>query len=176
MTRVLRRLRAVALTAVSWAAGWAVLGVVFRVVWPLEAGVGRPSVQMLLWALVDRAYPGAVSGAVFALLLIAGAPRRLEELSLPRMVLLGALGGTLLPVVFVTMGTLGVGRSYSWAVPLVPQFLIAGALCGAATLAFARRGPGDAPPRGTLPAERVAQDVGVRAGAEHMVEMRAARP
>jgi hypothetical protein len=89
---LLRRLRGIIGTALTWAAGWAgffgVVGLVF----------GANSVPRL--ALVG-AFTGLVAGGAFAVILsIAERRQRLEDLSLWRTALWGGLGGILVAAAF----------------------------------------------------------------------------
>ena len=82
----LRRLRAVSGVVLSWAAGWALFG--------LLIGVASNLLPFLPWhyffAVFDGplpalAIPGFVGGALFSTVLgVAGRRRRFDELSLPR--------------------------------------------------------------------------------------------
>ena len=91
------------------------------------------------------ALPGFIAGALFSMVLgVAARKRRFSELSMPRFVLWGALGGvllTLFPIALIAVG-LGTPGPKFWpgiAVVAGPLILFS-AGCAAATLAIARRG------------------------------------
>jgi hypothetical protein len=92
MKGLLRRLRGIIGTGLTWAVGWAgifsVLGVIF--------GAGSiPAVAVV------GAFTGLVSGGAFAVILsIAERRHRLEDLSLWRTALWGGLGGILVAAAF----------------------------------------------------------------------------
>jgi len=143
----LRRVRGVFVTGLLWASVWGVLGCVLVLLQALRwAGrIVEPSLaQLLLYSLTFFGLWGAVSGAVFAVALtIAERQRRIEELSMRRVALWGAIGG-------VTIPALGTALSVVTEAPrLKPDLIVLftitallGSLCAIATLALARRGEG----------------------------------
>ena len=139
MTTIFKRLRGAAVTVVSWSASWAIIGAFFRIVWPSEPGGGFPSLAMLLASGLGWVQIGAISGALFALLVMGGGRRRIEDLTMTHVAVCGAIAGVLLPFLMLTVGSMVSGDSFSWLLPQLPRYAIAGALCGAGSLALARR-------------------------------------
>jgi hypothetical protein len=103
---MLRRIRAILGTALTWGAVWAVLGVaggvrgLFVLAWLRES----PSV-ILLNAAIGFGASGVIAGAIFALAL-GTAERRtgsLHGLSIRRTGVWGAIGGLTLPLLFAIL-------------------------------------------------------------------------
>ena len=92
----LRRIRGAVGMGLTWAVGWALVGVLIGLSWSL----GLPMewfVEVFDAPLPALAIPGFFGGAVFSTVLgIAGRRRRFDELSLPRFGAWGAVGGLLL--------------------------------------------------------------------------------
>jgi hypothetical protein len=139
MTTIVRRLRGIAVSAVSWGACWAIMGALFRVVWRLESGLGIPNLAMLLSSAISWIPSGVISGVVFALLVMGGGRQRVEDLTMRHAAIAGALAGGLLPFLTITIGSVVSGAFLFWLLPLLPQYAIAGGLCGAGSLALASR-------------------------------------
>ena len=141
---MLRRLRGVLGTALIWALAWLPLG--FLV--PLLRGAPPeclycPTAWFIRF-LVTWVGWGAVSGVLFAVVLMrAERSRSLGELSLPRTATWGAVGTIGLPLFLTIVDVIQVNYSTrEWQFALVALTVAAGmgALCGAATLAMSRRG------------------------------------
>lgn len=167
----LRRTRGALGMGVTWAAAWALAGLVLGVASLLLPGLPWGAVFELFDApLPALALPGFVGGVLFSGVLgVAGRHRRFEELSLPRFTAWGALGGCLLSAVpallaaaglaTVAPGSAGVGSLR--AILAVPLALL-GAGSAAGSLALARMGedrepgagPGGAGPRPGHPCGR----------------------
>jgi hypothetical protein len=99
----LRRIRGAVAMGLTWAAGWAVLGVLIGVITEFLTGYSLESVIDPLAAL---AMPGFLGGAIFsAVLWFAEGGRRFDELSLPRLAAWGAVAGLLLGVLPFALGT-----------------------------------------------------------------------
>ncbi|HEX9164509.1 MAG TPA: hypothetical protein VF862_01260, partial [Gemmatimonadales bacterium] len=104
-----RRFRGAVGMGLTWALGWAVVG--------LGIGVASLLLPGLPWhrffdvfdaPLPALAVPGFVGGALFSLVLgVAGRHRRFEQLSVPRFAAWGALGGVLLSLVPAAMVAVG---------------------------------------------------------------------
>ena len=83
----LRQVRRAFVTAVTWGALWAPLGVIAGMIWDPNDSLDEPWIAL-------GAYPGFLCGLVFcALLALADGRRRLDELSPPRVAAWGALAG-----------------------------------------------------------------------------------
>lgn len=145
-----RRLRGVLFTALTWAVGWTPFGIAWAAyAWyflghHLPAGTSRPPTGFLAALVLAWATFGAVSGAVFATALTLAERRRsLDELSVWRTALWGALGALALPVALMS---LAVKEGGLVALPLAPVLVTVGvsaalgAGSAAGTLALARRG------------------------------------
>ena len=143
---MLRRLRAVATTAFFWALVWLPMGIVLGLI----GNVGPRSDLMpppIVWFATAWMVWGAVSGAVFAVLLsVAESGRTPATLSLFRSGLWGAVGCMTVPAA-VTIIDLFRGpwsvRSYDWSLTALVLALRAllGGVCAAGTVALVRREP-----------------------------------
>ena len=115
MKEWLRRIRGAVGMGLTWAAGWALFGVLTGVTSRLLPGLPWDSFFEIFDApLPALAIPGFVGGALFSMVLgIAGRRRRFDELSLPRFAAWGAVGGLLLslvPAAMVAVGLASPGR------------------------------------------------------------------
>ncbi|HEX7022180.1 MAG TPA: hypothetical protein VF171_04935 [Trueperaceae bacterium] len=163
----MRRLRGAVGMGVTWAIGWALVGI----------GIGVASVLLpfLPWQaffnvfdapLPALALPGFIGGVMFSLVLSVAARRRtFDQLSLAQVGAWGAAGGLLLSLVPATMVALGLASMGPGAGPLqltalisLPLMLLsAGSAMATLRLAQAsagRRGPDSLRPRashGSLP-------------------------
>ena len=128
MNRILQRIRGVVGTGLTWAAAWVGLG----------AGIGALAgldLQFILQIALGNSVSGFLAGSAFAgILTVAERNHSLDELSLKRVALWGALGAsvlTLLPLAY------GVPVGY-----LLGPILINGAIgsgMAAGSVAMARR-------------------------------------
>ncbi len=109
MKKWLRRIRGAVGMGLTWAAGWALVGVLIGITSLLLPGLP----WVVFFEIFDAplpalALPGFVGGALFSTVLgIAGRRRRFDELSLPRFGAWGAVGGVLLglfPAAMVAVG------------------------------------------------------------------------
>jgi len=129
---------------VTWALGWGVAGMAFRLV----VGKGTGDLPFpIAFALV-----GFMAGAAFSgVLAIVEGRRGFDQLSLPRFAGWGALGGLVLYVAFaLTAGPAGQPLFFA------PLFVIAGAGSATGTLAIARKaGEGESLEAGAGEAERL---------------------
>ncbi|HEU4996016.1 MAG TPA: hypothetical protein VFT29_14430 [Gemmatimonadaceae bacterium] len=110
MNRWLRRVRGAVGMGLTWAVGWALVGLMIGLTSRLLPGLPwwNSFFRFFDAPLPALAVPGFVGGALFSVVLgIAGRRRRFSELSLPRFAAWGALGGLLLGLVPATMVTLG---------------------------------------------------------------------
>ena len=148
MTKALRRIRGAIGMGLTWAAAWAVGG--------LLIGVTSRLLPALPWdaffAIYDAplptlALPGFVAGLLFSIVLgVAARRRRFDELSLPRFAAWGAAGGLLLslvPAAAVALGlaSLGTPEAGLWRITAVISgpFTLLSALSAAGSLLLARR-------------------------------------
>jgi len=105
-----RRIRGAIGMGLTWAAGWALAGLLIGVTSTLLPGLPWDAFFEVFDApLPALAIPGFCGGVLFSMVLgIAGRRRRFEELSLPRFAAWGAMGGVLLSLLPAAM----VGLSY----------------------------------------------------------------
>ncbi|MGH7662878.1 MAG: hypothetical protein ACRENI_01050 [Gemmatimonadaceae bacterium] len=142
-----RRVRGVVGMGLTWAAGWAVVGVLI--------GVTSKLLPDLPWwdsffkvfdaPLPALAIPGFFGGVFFSIVLgIAGRGRRFGELSLPRFTAWGAVGGVLLslfPAALVAVGLASVRQDASvWPLTatIIGPFTLLSAVSAAGYLMLAR--------------------------------------
>lgn len=159
MKRWLRRLRGAVGMGLTWAAGWAIFGVLIGVTSVLLPGLSWDVIFEVFDApLPALAVPGFFGGAVFSVVLgIAGRRRRFDEMSLLRFAGWGTLGGLL--VMAPIMTALGFSP-LSLVVAGIMALLCAGSATG--TLALARM----AEDRALLEAGEDVADVGLSAEEE----------
>ena len=159
-----RRLRGAIGMGVTWAVGWAPVGAVTG--WVTGLVFGFPLAGVAINYATMFGVLGFVGGTIFSgVLRLAEGRRRFEELTFPRFVGWGALGGLVLGGLAVALGLLGSGLSVLGLVMAGVATLL-GAGSAAGTLAIARAGedpplleggddasdrrlPGDAVPRVT---------------------------
>lgn len=151
MNKWLRRIRGAVGMGLTWAAAWAVGGVLIGVTSILLPGLPWDSFFAVFDApLPALAIPGFVGGALFSLVLgIAGRRRSFHELSLPLITALGAVGGlllTLFPFALVAVGLASTegGKFEAWHIFAVISgpFILLSALSAAGSLMLARMGEG----------------------------------
>ncbi|MDH5590169.1 MAG: hypothetical protein OEZ65_05680 [Gemmatimonadota bacterium] len=136
----LRRVRGAVGMGLSWAVGWALVGLGIELihnVWPNPVGA-----LVDIWPAV-LAYPAFLGGLVFSTVLgIAGRRRSFGELSLSRFAAWGAFGGLLLglfPAALVAMGTATVAEG----VAVVGALTLLSAASASGSLALARMAEGE---------------------------------
>jgi hypothetical protein len=94
MKNWLRRMRGALGMGLTWAAGWALVGMFIELITEFVPGWNGALVD--IWPMT-LAVPALFGGMVFsAVLVIAGGRRRFDEMSLPGFAVWGALGGLLL--------------------------------------------------------------------------------
>lgn len=144
MTGWMRRIRGALGMGVTWAFAWAAGGILIglaSLIFPLDWFF-----RVFDAPLPALAIPGFFAGAFFSIVLgIAGRNKRFSELSMPRFVAWGALGGvmlTLFPPLLVAIGLAtpaADGRLWTGLAIVAAPFILLSAGCAAATLAIARR-------------------------------------
>jgi len=135
----------------TWAAAWALVGVMIGVTSRLLPGLPWEIVFKVFDApLPALAVPGFVGGVIFSMVLgVAGRGRRFEDLSLARFAAWGAVGGlvlSLVPAAMVAVGlaTLGRPEDSVWAMSAticLPLMLLS-ALSASGSLLLARKAAG----------------------------------
>ena len=148
MKKWLRRVRGAIGMGLTWAVGWAVMGI--------GIGVASIALPFLPWHLFFEifdaplpalAVPGFFGGIFYSIVLgVAGRRRRFDELSLPRVAAWGALGGLMLalfPSFLVLVGLAHLGRPDASLVQLTAlfavPFMLAGAGSATGSLLIARK-------------------------------------
>ena len=144
MKRWLRRIRGAVGMGLTWAAGWALFGVLIGITSLLLPGLPWDLFFEVFDApLLALAIPGFVGGAFFSVVLgIAGRRRRFDELSLPRFAAWGAVGGLLMslfPAAMVAVGlaSLNVDLGLFTSIIIGPLALLT-AVSATGSLALAR--------------------------------------
>ncbi len=169
MTKWLRRIRGAVGMGLTWAAGWAVFGVLIGVTSNLLPGLPWDAFFEIFDApLPALAVPGFFGGALFSTVLgVAGRRRRFDELSLPRFFAWGAMGGLLLSLLPAALVAVGLASMESGALGLWQLTAIIGgpltvlcAVSAAGSLALARR----AENRELLAAGEAVAEVGLTEG------------
>lgn len=148
MTKWLRRIRSIVGIGLTWAAGWALVGVLIGVTSLLLPGLPWDRFFEVFDApLPALAVPGFVGGAIFSVVLgLVARRRRFSELSLPLFAVSGAVGGLLLAQIPNTMVVLGLGTPAEgvnlWRLTMIVSgpFALLGAVSACMTLLIARKG------------------------------------
>ena len=150
MGKLWRRIRGSVGMGLTWAAGWAVAGILIGVMSRLMPSLPWDSFFEVFDApLPALALPGFIGGVLFSIVLgIAGRHRRFDELSVSRFAIWGAIGGVLLSLVPDVMVAMGLATIYPesglgpWRLTgmiIVPLTLMSAA-SAAASLMLARNG------------------------------------
>lgn len=136
MKKWLQRIRGGVGIGLTWAAGWAPVGALTG--WVTGVLLGFPLGVVVANYAVMFGVLGFIGGAIFSTVLgLAEGRRSFDQLSLPRFVAWGALGGLLLGGLAVTAGLLGAGLTTLGAVIAGTSTLL-GAGSAAGTLVVAR--------------------------------------
>ena len=139
--RILRIIRGIATTALTWATVW--VPVSFIAIGVASLFRTGPALGMSVTRfMIVQATLGAITGAVFATsVAIAGRRRTLNTLSMPVVAACGAGVATLVPVLV----RIGLAGSLETPVTAIVSTLltsgVVGATCATLTLALARRAP-----------------------------------
>ena len=114
MRKLLRRARGAVGMGLTWAAGWAVAGILIGVMSRLTPSLPWDAFFDVFDApLPALAVPGFVGGVLFSLVLgIAGRRRRFDELSVAKFAAWGAVGGVLLSLVPDALVAMGLATIY----------------------------------------------------------------
>jgi len=106
---ILRKLRGIVGTGISWAFGWSIVGTALHLSLALLGLVGRPDmmVEPFMYGLLGF-YGGSAFGGVLAL---TEHKRSLSELRLGRVAVWGVLAGIFVPVIYHLLGG---GAGLSW--------------------------------------------------------------
>ena len=136
MKKWLRRMRGALGMGLTWAIGWAPVGAVTG--WVTGVLLGFPLIGIALNYTAMFGVLGFAAGTIFSTVLsITERRRRFEELSSARFVTWGALGGSVLGVMAVAIGL--VGLEFTWfGAAVIGIAALMGAGSAAGTLAIAR--------------------------------------
>ena len=139
MKMLLRRIRGAVGMAATWTVAWTVLGICSRAMHGTESGE-FPSLNAFLWNGLRWAIIGAIGGLVFGFCLSTDARPKIQQLSVRRAGMWGALSALAFPFAFEVGGRLVTQRPLSWFhAGMLSEFAMAGLLCGAVLVAVARR-------------------------------------
>ena len=142
--RLLRIMRGALGSAIVWGVGWVPLTLLVFGAIALVGGRVPPQTEL---ASVVRQFAmlGAMSGAVFSVVLAVAARRRtFTELTLPGMLAYGAVGGMLLPAAITAMVALRIPEAVITPGRVVAQLMVTallGGICAVSSLYVARRAP-----------------------------------
>ena len=153
MKKWLRRIRGAVGMGLTWAAGWALGGLLIGVASVLLPGLPwDPFFQVFDAPLPAMAVPGFFAGMFFSTVLgVAGRRRPFRELSLPKFAAWGAVGGLLLlafPFVLVGVGLASTEGSSVHPLKalavIAGPFIVLSVISASVTLIVARRAEGRA--------------------------------
>jgi hypothetical protein len=123
----LRRIRGTIGMGLTWAVAWGAVGGVPRWLFGFNTDAPFPIVFGVL---------GFIAGVIFSgILMLTEGRRGFDQMRLSRFAVWGAVGGFLLSAIFTRIASLG----WADALAIAPTFAVAGAICGSASLALARR-------------------------------------
>ena len=149
MQKWLRRIRGAIGMGLTWALGWAVVGLLIGVASVLLPGLPfwDSFFKVFDAPLPAAAVPGFFAGAFFSTVLgIAGRRRRFADLSLPLFGALGAVGGVMLglfPAAMVTVGLASAngpnGSVWPFTAAIIGPVTLLSAVSATVTLMVARK-------------------------------------
>lgn len=132
----LQRVRGAIGIGATWAAGWAPIGAITG--WATATLFGFPPSEVATNYAAMFGVLGLMGGTIFSIVLrLAEGRRSFDQLSLPRFVVWGALGGLVLGGIAVSASLLGAGVTTLGAV-IVGAASLLGASSAAGTLVLAR--------------------------------------
>jgi hypothetical protein len=123
----MRRIRGTIGIGLTWAAAWALVGLVPRWLFGFNTDAPFPIIFGVL---------GFIGGVIFSVVLMLTEGRRgFDEMKISRFAAWGAVGGVLLSAIFTRIASLGFGD----VLAIVPTFAAACAISASGSLALARR-------------------------------------
>lgn len=109
MKKWLKRIRGAVGTALTWAAGWSVVGAIFWAVTVVLGGELTMAGFVVSGSVVAASFAtaGFIGGAIFSTVLgLVEGRHRFDQMSLPRFAAWGALGGLLLSLFLIASGAM----------------------------------------------------------------------
>lgn len=127
MERWMRRIGGAIGMGLTWAVAWSAVGALPRWLFGFNTDAPFPLIFGVL---------GFIAGFTFSgLLTLFERRRELDQMTLPRFAVWGAVSGVLLSAIFTRLASLGAGD----ALVIAPTFAVACAACASGSLALARR-------------------------------------
>ena len=147
MNKWVKRMRGMLGMGLTWAAGWALFGILIGVTSLLVPGLFDPFFRVFDAPLPALAVPGFVGGVIFSVVLgVAGRRHKFSELSLPRFAAWGAVGGVLLSLVPAAMGAVGLLTTdvegpgiWDFTAAIIGPLTLLSAISASGSLLLARR-------------------------------------
>jgi len=127
MRKWMRRIRGGIGMGLTWAAAWAIAGMVPRWLFGFNADVPFPLVFGAIGFMAGVAFSGV--------LMVFEGRRNFDQMTLPRFATWGGLSGLLTSAVFARVASLGA----SDVLVIAPTFVVACAACASGSLALAKR-------------------------------------
>jgi hypothetical protein len=135
MKKWLRRIRGAVLMGLTWALAWLPVGLLLGMILDPDGSMDEP------WVLVGT-LPGFLAGVVFSAVLgIAAARRKLDELSVAKVGAWGAVAGLLIGSLPFVLGDQGPDAKRVWLLPVVviSSITLLSAVSAAGSLVLARK-------------------------------------
>jgi hypothetical protein len=135
MKKWLRRIRGAVLMGLTWALAWLPVGLLIGLILDPDGSMDEP------WLLVGT-LPGFLAGVVFSAVLgIAAARRKLDELSVAKVGGWGAVAGLLIGSLPFVLGDQGPDAKRVWLLPVVviSSITLLSAVSAAGSLVLARK-------------------------------------
>ena len=135
MKKWLRRIRGAVLMGLTWALAWLPVGLLIGMILDPDGAMDEP------WVLVGT-LPGFLAGVVFSAVLgIAAARRKLDELSVAKVGGWGAVAGLLIGSLPFVLGDQGPDAKRVWLLPVVviSSITLLSAVSAAGSLVLARK-------------------------------------
>jgi hypothetical protein len=135
MKKWLRRIRGAVLMGLTWALAWLPVGLLIGMILDPDGSMDEP------WVLVGT-LPGFLAGVVFSAVLgIAAARRKLDELSVAKVGGWGAVAGLLIGSLPFVLGDQGPDAKRVWLLPVVviSSITLLSAVSAAGSLVLARK-------------------------------------
>jgi hypothetical protein len=140
MHTLLRRLRGTLGTALTWAIGWSIVGLLVSLTDRNEMGALMMSPRHAFWTSMGWAVIGAISGSVFSLCIATDGRKQIAALSPKRVVMWGVVAAVVLPFGFEVVGRVVNDKPIAtFMLKSMMLFAATGAACAYATFRLAIR-------------------------------------